>query len=157
SYFANSELASSGLPTGEELKILEGMKGRVPDRVFKEEYTLPVYAGDGNIREGLRQALALLKEAGWEFKDGRLVKNGAAMRFEVILDSQLDERFVPPSAQNLKRLGVVMDVRLVAPTQYQKRVEKFDFDVISNGWGQSESPGNEQRSMWSSAAADLEG
>ncbi len=157
SYFANSELASEGLPAGEELKILERFKGRAPESVFKEPYTLPVYAGDGNIRDGLRQALALLKDAGWEFKDGRLMKGGSAMRVEALLQSQADERYILPYAQNLKRLGIVVDVRLVDPTQYQKRVEKFDFDLVNSGWGQSESPGNEQRSMWSSAAAETEG
>ncbi len=157
SYFANSELASSGLPQGEELKILERFKGRVPESVFKEPYTLPAYSGDGNIREGLRQALALLKEAGWEYKDGRLMKGSNAMRIEMLLQFQADERFILPYAQNLRRLGIVMEVRLVDPTQYQKRVEKFDFDMINGSWGQSESPGNEQRDMWSSAAADTEG
>jgi microcin C transport system substrate-binding protein len=157
SYFANSELASTGLPQGEELKILERFKGRVPDSVFTEAYTLPVYAGDGNIRDGLRQALALLKEAGWEFKDGRLMKGAGTLRFQIMLASEADERYALPYAQNLKRLGIGVDVRLVDPTQYQKRVEKFDFDVINSGWGQSESPGNEQREMWTSAAADIEG
>jgi len=157
SYFANSELASEGLPQGEELKILEAFKGRVPDSVFNQPYTLPVFAGDGNVREGLRQALALLKEAGWEFKDGRLMKGRDELRFEVLLAQQADERYSLPFVQNLKRLGINANVRLVDPTQYQKRVEKFDFDMITGGWGQSESPGNEQRSMWGSAAADLEG
>jgi len=145
------------LPQGEELKILERFKGRVPDSVFTEAYTLPVYAGDGNIRDGLRQALALLKEAGWEFKDGRLMKGAGTLRFQIMLASEADERYALPYAQNLKRLGIGVDVRLVDPTQYQKRVEKFDFDVINSGWGQSESPGNEQREMWTSAAADIEG
>jgi microcin C transport system substrate-binding protein len=157
SYFANSELASEGLPQGEELKILEGFKGRVPESVFKEAYTLPVFAGDGNTREGLRQALALLKEAGWEVKDGQLMKGRETMRFEALLQSQADERYTLPYAQTLRRLGVTMTLRQVDPTQYQKRVEGFDFDLISHSWGQSESPGNEQRSMWGSAAADIQG
>jgi microcin C transport system substrate-binding protein len=157
SYFANSELASEGLPQGEELKVLEPFKGRVPESVFTEPYTLPVYAGDGNTREGLRQALDLLKQAGWEFKDGRLMKGRDTMRFEALLSSQSDERYTLPYAQNLRRLGIAMNVRLVDPTQYQKRLEKFDFDVISIAMGQSESPGNEQRDMWGTAAADIEG
>jgi microcin C transport system substrate-binding protein len=105
------------LPQGEELKILERFKGRVPDSVFTEAYTLPVYAGDGNIRDGLRPALALLKEAGWEFKDGRLMKGANALRFQIMLSSEADERYALPYAQNLKRLGVGVDVRLVDPTQ----------------------------------------
>lgn len=157
SYWANSELGASGLPQGDELKVLEPFKGRVPDSVFKEPYTVPEFSGDGNIREGLRQALALLKEAGWEFKDGRLMKGATAMRMEAMIDSQTFERVFLPYAQNLKRLGITMDVRLVDATQYQKRIDKFDFDVIMGSWGQSESPGNEQRGMWGSKAADLEG
>jgi microcin C transport system substrate-binding protein len=157
SYFANSELASDGVPQGGELEILEAFKGRVPESVFKEAYTLPVYSGDGNVRDGLRQALPLLKQAGWEYKDGQMRKGRDVMRFEILLGSQADERYTLPFAQNLRRLGIVMSARLIDPTQYQKRVERFDFDMIVGNWGQSESPGNEQREMWSAAAADLEG
>jgi len=159
SYFANSEMEATGLPEGEELKILEPFKGRVPESVFKEPYALPVYAGDGNIRDGLRQALALLKEAGWEFKDGRMteLKTGRGFRFEAATASTGDERFLLPYSQNLKRLGIAMDIRTLDPTQYQKRVENFDYDFIFTTWGQSESPGNEQRNMWTSASADTAG
>ena len=158
-YFSNSDMAATGLPEGEELKILEAFKGRVPASVFTEPYRLPVFAGDGNVREGLRQALALAKETGWEFKDGRLTetKSGRQLRFEGLTQSQADERILLPYVQNLRRMGVVMDVRLIDPVQYQKRIEKFDFDLIYGSWGQSESPGNEQRSMWTSAAADTDG
>ena len=159
SYFANSEMAATGLPEGAELKILERFKGRVPDTVFTEPYTLPVYAGDGNIREGARQALALLKQAGWEFKGNDLVdaKTGEPFRFEILTESQAFERVYAPFVQNLKRIGITAALRLIDPVQYQKRNEKFDFDMVTEVWGQSESPGNEQRSIWSSAAADTEG
>ena len=159
SYFANSEMEATGLPEGEELKILQPFKGRVPDSVFTEPYTLPVYAGDGNIREGLRQALALLKAAGWEFKDGRMteLKTGRGFRFEAMSDEASNERFLLPFAQNLKRLGVTMEIRNLDPTQYQKRKEEFDYDLTIVSWGQSESPGNEQRYMWSSANAGITG
>jgi microcin C transport system substrate-binding protein len=159
SYFANSELASEGMPAGDELAVLEPFRGRVPESVFKEPYTLPVYAGDGNVREGMRQALPLLKEAGWEFKDGRLAntKSGRPLRIEMMLQTQSLERAVLPFAQNLRRIGIAMEVRLVDPAQYEKRLQKFDFDMISYEWLQSESPGNEQRGFWSSASATTEG
>lgn len=158
SYFNNSEFAATGLPEGEELKILEPLRAQVPESVFKEPYALPVYAGDGNIREGIRAALDLLKQAGWDFKGTALVdRTGKPFRFEAISDTQADERFFLPYAQNLKRLGIVMDFRLLDPTQYQKRVEAYDFDMINTSWGQSESPGNEQRGMWHSSTADVNG
>jgi hypothetical protein len=158
SYFSNSEMAATGLPEGDELKVLEPFRGRVPDSVFKEPYTLPVYPGDGNIREGARQALALLKEAGWDFKGNDLVdKDGKAFRFEIITESPQFERIFLPYTRNLARIGIKAELRIIDPVQYQKRVEGFDFDMISDGFGQSESPGNEQRNYWSAAAADTAG
>jgi microcin C transport system substrate-binding protein len=158
SFFANSEMAATGLPEGDELKLLERYKGRVPDSVFKEPYTLPVYSGDGNIREGARNALALLKEAGWEFKGSGLVNaKGEPLRFEIITGSSTFERVYLPYISNLKRIGVSVELRLIDPVQYQKRMEKFDFDMTTDGFGQSESPGNEQRIFWTSKAADTEG
>jgi microcin C transport system substrate-binding protein len=158
SYFANSEMAATGLPQGKELALLERYKGRVPESVFKEPYTLPVYSGDGNIREGIRPALALLKEAGYDFKGTDLVdKSGQQLRFEILTGSPTFERVYLPYIGNLKRVGIAAALRLVDPTQYQKREETFDFDMITDGFGQSESPGNEQRSFWSSSAADTPG
>jgi len=158
SYFSNSEMAATGLPESDELKVLEPFRGRVPDSVFKEPYTLPVYPGDGNIREGARQALALLKEAGWDFKGNDLVdKDGKAFRFEIITESPQFERIFLPYTRNLARIGIKAELRIIDPVQYQKRVEGFDFDMISDGFGQSESPGNEQRNYWSTAAADTTG
>ena len=158
SYFANSEMAATGLPEGEELKILERFKGRIPESVFKEPYTLPVYSGDGNIREGARAAIGLLREAGWTFKGSDLVgKDDRPFRFEIMSASQAFERVYLPYVANLKRIGITAELRLVDPVQYQKRVESFDFDMITDGFGQSESPGNEQRNFWSSAAADTQG
>jgi microcin C transport system substrate-binding protein len=158
SYFANSEMAATGLPEGEELKLLERFRGRIPETVFKEPYTLPVYAGDGNIREGARAALALLKQAGLEFKGSELVgKDGRPLRFEILSGSPAFERIYLPYVANLKRIGVHAELRLVDPVQYQKRIESFDFDMFTGGWGQSESPGNEQRNYFSSKAADTQG
>jgi microcin C transport system substrate-binding protein len=159
SYFNNSEFAAAGLPEGEELKLLEPLRSQVPESVFKEPYSLPVYPGDGNIREGIRAALGLLKQAGWDFKGNTLVetKTGNEFRFEVISNQPSEERLVLPYGQNLKRMGITATFRPLDPTQYQKRVESFDFDMILITWGQSESPGNEQRSMWHSSTADVTG
>jgi microcin C transport system substrate-binding protein len=158
SFFANSEMAATGLPEGAELAILEKFKGRVPDSVFKEPYTLPVYSGDGNIREGARAALALFKDAGFDFKGSELAgKDGKQLRFEILTGSATFERVYLPYIANLKRIGIGAELRLVDPVQYQKRVEQYDFDMITDGFGQSESPGNEQRSFWSTRAADTPG
>lgn len=159
SYFENSDLAARGLPQGEELKILERFRGRVPEEVFTKEFTVPTYKDERDFRNGLRMAFRLLKEAGWAIKDTKLVdaKTGKPMRFEIITFQQEFERIYLPFVQNLKRLGVEAHVRLVDPSQYEERLRKFDFDVTTLTFGQSLSPGNEQRNYWSSAAADREG
>ena len=156
SYFSNSELAATGLPEGEELEILERYRGRVPEDVFTTPYRAPSTDGNGWPRDNLRQAFALLEAAGWVVEDLKLVdpETGRQMRFEILLVSTAFERIVLPFARNLKRLGIDARVRLVDQSQYINRLRSFDFDMIVSGWGESDSPGNEQRSNWSSAAAD---
>lgn len=159
SYFMNSELEAKGLPSPEELKLLEPLRGQIPDEVFTKEYNPPKTDGSGNIREGLRTALGLLKQAGWSVKDGKLTneKSGERMAFEILLVSPQFERIALPFAENLKRLGVEASVRTVDTAQFQKRSDEFDFDMVVESWGQSESPGNEQRDFWSTYAADHQG
>ncbi len=155
SYFSNSELASRGLPEGEELAILERYRDRLPARVFTSPYRAPATDGSGWPRENLRRAFALLKEAGWIVRDLKLVNRdtGERMRFEILLVSPAFERIVLPFVRNLKRLGIDARVRLVDQTQYINRLRSFDYDMFIFTWGQSESPGNEQRNFWSSPAA----
>jgi microcin C transport system substrate-binding protein len=156
SYFSNSELASRGLPTPEELKVLEPLRGKLPEEVFTREYVPP----DGsNQREALREALRLLGEAGWTVKDQKLVsaRTGEAMTFEILLSDPTWERIALPYAKSLERLGVTARVRTVDSAQYQNRIDNFDFDMVVTVWGQSLSPGNEQRDFWGSAAAALPG
>ena len=131
SYFDNSELAATGVPQGEELKILEKFRGQIPDEVFTTEYDPPKYDGSGNIRDGLRAALKLLKEAGWTFKGEKLVNDetGQPFEFEILLDNPQFERIVLPFAKNLKRMGITARVRTVDNAQYQKRMETFDYDM----------------------------
>ena len=159
SYFDNSELAATGLPQGAELKILEAYRGRIPDAVFTTAYDPPKYDGSGNTRDGLRQALTLLKDAGWSFKGEKLVndKTGAPFEFELLLDDPLMERISLPFVQNLKRLGITATVRTVDVAQYEKRMETFDFDMAVVVIPQSLSPGNEQREFFGSEAADQQG
>ena len=159
SYFSNSELASVGLPQGEELKILEKYRGRVPDEVFAKEYIPPVGGSDEALRTNLRVALDLLKAAGWVIKDRKLVdgKTGKPFAFEILLAQPTFERVVLPFVRNLERLGIEARVRTVEPAQYRKRSDDFDFDMVVETFGQSLSPGNEQRDFWSTAAAAIPG
>jgi microcin C transport system substrate-binding protein len=159
SYFDNSELAATGVPEGAELALLTPYRGRIPDEVFSQEYNPPKSDGSGNIRRNLRKASKLLTDAGWLIKGRNRVneKTGKALSFEVLLVSPLFERIVLPFAKNLEKLGVQARVRTVDPSQYRRRLDTFDYDVIVGGAGQSLSPGNEQRSFWGSAAADIEG
>ena len=156
SYFSNSELAATGKPQGEELEILERYRDQLPPEVFGEPIRPPKSDGSGHIRKNLRAALKLLAEAGWTVQDLKLVneQTGEQMKFEILLVSQAFERIVLPFTSNLSRLGIEAKVRLVDQTQYVNRVRAFDFDMIVSGWGQSESPGNEQRSFWGSYSAD---
>ncbi len=159
SYFANTELAARGLPGPEELELLEPFRDRLPPEVFTEEYRAPETDGSGNIRTNLRIALKMLREAGWRVKDGVLTnaETGEEMRFEILLVSPAFERIAGPFVKNLQRLGIEARIRTVDTSQYQNRLDNFDFDMIVAVWGQSLSPGNEQRNYWSCEAAETPG
>ncbi|MDF3010040.1 MAG: putative oligopeptide transporter subunit [Burkholderiales bacterium] len=159
SYFANAELAATGLPSAAEKKLLEPWRGQIPGEVFSEEYRAPATDGSGWPRENLRRAFALLAEAGWMVRDLRLVneRTGQPFSFEILLVGSGFERIVLPYVRNLKRLGIEARVRVVDSSQYINRLRAFDFDMIVSSWGQSNSPGNEQRDYWGSAAAKTAG
>ncbi len=158
SYFSNSELAAHGLPEGEELAILEKYRDRIPGEVFTTAYTPPATDSSGNNRDNLRKAAQLLKEAGWSVKDGRLVNaEGTPFAFEILLSSPDFERIAQPFARNLERLGITARIRTVDPAQYQNRLDDYDYDMTVEVFGQSLSPGNEQRDFWGSVSADTPG
>lgn len=157
SYFSNSELASSGLPSPAELAILKPLADRIPADVFTTAYHPPRTDGSGNIRPGLRTAMDLLKQAGWTVENGRLSKDGKPFEFEILLNAPSFERIALPFVQNLERLGIKASVRTVDTAQYKNREDGKDFDMIVDVWGQSLSPGNEQREFWGSGAADEQG
>ena len=159
SYFGGTELAARGLPTKEELAILEPFRGQIPDEVFTEEYTLPVYVDRRDERKHLRTSLSLLQEAGWVRKGTQLVneKTGEPFKFEILTFSTSSERTWSPWMNSLKRLGIDVSLRVVDTSQYIQRLQNFDYDVISRPTAQSVSPGNEQREYWTSSAADQTG
>ena len=160
SFFANSPLASSGLPQGRELEILTQYQGQVPDAVFTTIYQPPTTDGSGKSRKNLRTAMKMLDDAGYILgQDGvRIHKDsGQRLTFEIIESNPIFERWVLPFIQNLKKIGVEANFRVVDPAQYQNRMNDFDFDMTITSFGQSQSPGNEQRDFWSSAKADLSG
>ena len=159
SYFSNSELASSGMPSSAELEILEPFRGKIPDEVFTTSYVPPTTDGSGNIRKNLRAGLKLLKEAGWIIKNSKLAnkETGEGFEFEMLLLQPAFERIVLPIKNNLRRLGIEMRVRTVDQAQYKKRRDDFDFDMTVDNFGITHSPGNEQRDFWHSTNANVPG
>jgi microcin C transport system substrate-binding protein len=158
SYFDGTELASSGLPQGEELQILETVRDKVPPEVFTTPYTNPVGGNPEAVRANLRESIKLLKEAGCEIRDRKLVDTGGKpVIVEILVQDPSAERiglFYKPS---LERIGVTASIRVVDDAQYQNRIRSFDFDIIIDVWPESLSPGNEQREFWGSQAADQPG
>jgi len=160
SYFDNSELAATGLPNAAEKALLEPFRGKIPDEVFTTAYEPPSSDGKGDLRANLRKAAELLAQAGWKIdpKTRKLTNDkGETMTFTVLLVSPSFERITLPFVKNLERLGVTADVRTVDSAQYRRLLDEFDFDVIVADWPESSSPGNEQRSFWSSSFADKQG
>jgi len=163
SYWRGSELASSNsdLPQGEELAILEKYRGKIPDEVFTTPFKPPQTDGTGNIRDNLLKAQGLLAAAGWSVKDG-VLRNaaGTPFEFEFLIKDPIFQTWIIPYLQNLQRLGIKGTLRVIDQTQYINRMNEYDFDMTIGDFpwgGQSSSPGNEQRHMWGSDAADNPG
>ncbi len=158
SYFSNSELASSGIPSNKELALLEPFKDDLPSKLFTEPYSIPKTQGNGKNRINLRKAASLLKQAGWSIQDGSLKnKDNVPFEFEILIYSKDFERVILPYTTNLKKLGVTATIRLVDISQFIERTREFDFDMVIHTFGQSSSPGNEQRDYWYSGYADHRG
>ena len=159
SYFEGTELACSGLPAGQELDILEKVRDKIPPEVFTKPYTNPVGGSRENIRSNLREAVRLLKEAGYEVRNQKLVdaRTGEPLSIEMLSEDPSVERVILFYKPSLERLGITVNVRTVDPTQYENRLRNWDFDIIVAVWPESLSPGNEQRDYWGSQAADTLG
>lgn len=158
SYFDNSDLASSGIPQGDELKLLEPFRQELPPELFTKPFTLPVTDGSGNNREQLRQALELMQQAGWQVKDRKLVDaSGQQMSFTILLSDPSYERVALPYVQDIQRLGIDVRVRTVDPAQYQHVTDDFDYDMLLYIYPESDVPGNELRDYFSCASAKAQG
>ncbi len=158
SYFDGLDFASSGLPEGRELEMLEEVRGEVPPEVFTEEFFNPVNETRNDERTNLRTALALFKEAGWTLKDGKLVNDqGEQMAVEFLMNGPLYEKIALRYKAQLEKIGIAFTIRPVDSAQYERRVISRDFDMIYSGWAQSSSPGNEQIEFFGSESADREG
>ena len=157
SFFEGSELAATGKPDAAELKFLEPLRGQIPDKTFGPRIANPVADGSGNIRTHLRKARALLEEAGWKIDAGKLKRGSTQFEMEFLLVQPAFERIVAPYIRNLERLGITARTRIIDPSQYQNRLNNYDFDAVVASFGQSLSPGNEQRDYWSSQSADTPG
>lgn len=158
SYFDGTELASSGLPEGQELKILETVRDKVPAEVFTTPYQNPVGGNPEAVRANLRESARLLKDAGFEVRERKLVDSaGKPVSVEILVQDPSAERIALFYKPSLERIGVTASIRIVDDAQYQNRLRSFDFDIIIDQWGESLSPGNEQREFWGSQAADQPG
>ena len=158
SYFSNSDLASSGLPSKEEMTTIKKLKNKVPKEILTEIYNPGKTDGSGNSRKNLRKAMQILKEANYKLEN-KILKDsdGRQIKFEILLISPAFERIVGPFIKNLKKLGVEANIRIVDTAQYKNRLDSYDFDMVVMARGQSLNPGNEQRNFWSSKSANING
>jgi microcin C transport system substrate-binding protein len=158
SYFSNSDLASSGIPEGDELALLDKYRDQLPPEIFTQPFKLPVTDGSGNNREQLSAALALLEQAGWKVHNRKLVDaNGQPFSFEILLAQPAFERVALPYVQWLSKIGIDAHVRTVDPAQYERMMDSYDYDMIVVTFPESESPGNEQSGYWTCAAVKAQG
>lgn len=159
SYFENSDLAAEGAPSAGELALLKPFADGVPAAVFGPAVMPPEAEGRSGLRRNLRKAGQLLAEAGWSVGSDQVLRNsdGVAFAFEILLHDPTDEKVALNLARSLKRLGIEATARTVDPSQYERRRQGFDYDMIVNHWYQSLSPGSEQWYYWGQAAADQPG
>ncbi len=155
SVFSNTPLAARALPDAQELKLLEPLRGQVPDEVFSQVYTAPVTDGSGIIRPQQLQALALLQAAGWRPKGDRLINaQGEALSFTFLNGQSGLERLLLPWKRNLAQIGITLNIRNVDSAQYVNRLMARDYDMIVTGYPVTLSPGSELYNYFGSASAE---
>lgn len=158
SYFSGTELASSGLPEGLEKEMLQPFAADLPPDLFTKAYTNPKGGTPEASRDNLREADRLLRDAGWTIKDGKRVNaKGERLTVDFLVEDPTSERYILFYKPGLDRLGIGVTLRVADAAQYENRIRDFDFDITNEVWGQSLSPGNEQRDYWGSQAADRPG
>lgn len=155
SFFSNTHLAATGLPQGLELHYLNENKDIIPEKVFTTPLAPPVAGSRKALRSNLKQAKQLLLSAGYTLKDGKLVNSkNEQVSFEILLILPTFERIIAPYVKNLGQLGIEVRYRTIDETLYTERLKKFDYDMVVVSYGQSLSPGNEQRNFWHSMSVD---
>lgn len=159
SFFENTEFQATDVPKGLELELLKPFKGILPPQLFTQAFKNPVTDGSGNARDNLLLAQKLLEEAGWTIKDGKRVNaKGEPLTIEFLLRQPTMERVIGPMRKNLERLGIAASIRMVDDSQYQKRTDEGDFDIVSIWVNRGVFfPGNEQVALWHSSQADVKG
>lgn len=160
SYFQNTDFMATGIPQGKELSLLEPYRDQLPKKLFYTPFEIPMTDGSGSARENLLQAQRLLNEAGWIMKDGVRVhhETGEPLTVEFMMNQRTFEKIISSMGRNLKRLGINATFRYVDDSQYQKRIDKRDFDIISIWWNYGLFfPGSEQVGYWHSSQADVQG
>ncbi len=158
SYFPNSDYGASGKPTAAELAVLQPFADKLPKAVLEQAFEPPRTDGSGRNRKQIRRALQLFKEAGWKVAAGKLVDpSGNQIQIEILLRNPVMERLIAPYIQTLKKLGIAATMRIVDTSQYEKRLEDFDFDIVTLRSNFFPPPGPELRSYYGSAAADRAG
>ena len=159
SYFARSDLSSHGRPADEKEKaLLAPYAGEVKPKIMDGTFAFPVSDGTGENREGRKEALALLEQAGYRLEKGKLRdKQGRPVSFEILAATRAEERLLLTYARALKQVGIDARIRQVDSAQYQRRKLNYDYDMLQYDWPVSLSPGNEQFFRWGSDAASTEG
>jgi microcin C transport system substrate-binding protein len=155
SFFSNSYLAAKGIPDGLELEYLEPYRELLAQEVFTTPLSTPVTSGPEGLRNNLLEAKGLLEKAGWQVSGGILTnQENKPFVFDILLVSPSFERVMAGYVKNLKKLGIQVTYRTIDPALYVERLKTFDFDMIVTSYGQSQSPGNEQRNYWHSSSAE---
>ena len=158
SFFANSDYAAGGLPDAAELRLLEPLRAQVPAEVFTRPLAPPSTDPPGSLRANMLEAKTLLEKAGWSVRGGVLTDaSGTPFKFDILLVDASFQRVIAPYAANLRKLGIAVDYRTIDPALYADRIRDFDFDMVVTSFGQSQSPGNEQRDYWTASAAERKG
>jgi len=158
SYFQNSDMAAQGKPSAEELALMEPFRGKVDEAVFGEAYMPPEADGSGQDRNLLRKASALLREAGYEIKNGkRTSPKGEPVSIEFIINTASFQPHHSAIISNLNRLGIEANMRVVDPAQFRLRLDTFDFDITVQRFSVSSTPGESLRTYFSSQAAKITG
>jgi len=155
--FGNTECQANGLPDAAELALLQPWRGQVPSAAFGPAYVPERNDNPADLRTHLRQAQALLRAAGWEYRDGAL-RNAAneTLELEYLDSSEGSARTVTPWARNLEKIGVHLVLRTVDFALYEQRLQKFDFDITTMAYGGTNNPGQEFSDLFGSKAADQE-